>query len=549
MKKKSKSKNQKAKIQIKKQKFFLAIIVIIGLALRLVNLRSWLHFEMDEEVIAWKLRPFLQEGKPFLIGGGTPFGFHLGPAFYYLSAIPLFFSRLDPIGWGVAAAILGVMTIWLMWLVGRNLYGRRVGLMAALFWATSFTAVMSDRHWWPLVLDPILSLLAILVMLKISRSPRRPPRRISRNDVIVWWMFLGLVLAFAWQADLTVLPLFLAVGVVAVLNFRRQWKGILITAGILTVSFLPLVFFELRHPGQNLSKLFSYEFLKRSDPAATGSDLMTKPLAETIIFISTGLSRLLFPISHLDGNLLKFYTWCREIADGRVGGQPWWATGLAGLILFIPFVSMKFAKHRRYREVSQTSQPADQILRIVILSGVGGIFLFKLMGGNLYDFYLSVLYPVVLILAARAVYFIWRKWGKIAAIVGLGVIVGLNLATIIRVYHPQSLLVKQQAVAWAISQVGKKDFELDSLSGCSRYNGVRYLFFLENMEPVKSFVDQDLSWLYPSYDEQSRPEYLVTFATPSDLTGKDRKRYNQLQTSSIAAKHFGDLEVLIQEFP
>jgi len=184
------------------------LIVALGLFLRLIYLREWFHFEMDEEVIAWKLRPFLQEGKPFLIGGGTPFGFHLGPAFYYLSAIPLFFSRLDPIGWGVAAAILGVMTIWLMWLVGRNLYGRRVGLMAALFWATSFTAVMSDRHWWPLVLDPILSLLAILVMLKISRSPRRPPRRISRNDVIVWWMFLGLVLAFAWQADLTVLPLF-----------------------------------------------------------------------------------------------------------------------------------------------------------------------------------------------------------------------------------------------------------------------------------------------------------------------------------------------------
>ena len=232
MKKKSKSKNQKAKIQIKKQKFFLAIIVIIGLALRLVNLRSWLHFEMDEEVIAWKLRSFLQEGKPFLIGGGTPFGFHLGPAFYYLSAIPLFFSRLDPIGWGVAAAILGVMTIWLMWLVGRNLYGRRVGLMAALFWATSFTAVMSDRHWWPLVLDPILSLAVILLLHKILKSGiATPPAKGGRLAMTVW-PGVGMILAFAWQTDLTVLPLFLAVGVVAVLNFRRQWKGILAAAGI-----------------------------------------------------------------------------------------------------------------------------------------------------------------------------------------------------------------------------------------------------------------------------------------------------------------------------
>src|SRR3989344_4607280 len=82
-------------------------IIAFGLFLRLINLRSWFQFEFDEEVIAWKLRQFIVFGKPFLIGGGTPFGFHLGPAFYYLSAVPLFFFRLDPIGWGVAAGVFG----------------------------------------------------------------------------------------------------------------------------------------------------------------------------------------------------------------------------------------------------------------------------------------------------------------------------------------------------------------------------------------------------------------------------------------------------------
>lgn len=143
----------------------------------------------------------------FLIGGGTPFGFHLGPAFYYLSAIPLWFFRLDPVGWGVTAAVFGAVTVWLMWLVGKTLFSPRIGLMAALLWATSFTAVMADRHWWPLVLDPMLSLIVIVSLFRILQDAIRPnPNR--RIASFHWWIILGFTLAFAWQADLTVLPLF-----------------------------------------------------------------------------------------------------------------------------------------------------------------------------------------------------------------------------------------------------------------------------------------------------------------------------------------------------
>jgi hypothetical protein len=336
----------------------LFIIIGLGLFLRLVNLREWLHFEFDEEVIAWKLRQFVEFGKPFLIGGGTPFGFHLGPAFYYLSAIPLFFSRLDPIGWGITAAVFGIVTIWLMWLVGKTLFNNRIGLISALLWAVSFTTVMSDRHWWPLVLDPMLSLIVILCLNRICVIPtkvgiylnrfRVPPTLTVRLQELfvhgLWsavrragehgmtWIGLGLTLAFAWQADLTVLPLFLTAGVVAGLNFRRQWKGILIAAGILTISFLPLVFFEFRHPGANLGKL-----MQGFNPPVGGLDL------NTLWFIPQGLSRLLFPVTHSDGNLLKFYSWCREIADDRVNNQPWWMTGLTVFVLLMPFFSGKFA--------------------------------------------------------------------------------------------------------------------------------------------------------------------------------------------------------------
>ncbi|MBI5357140.1 glycosyltransferase family 39 protein [Candidatus Collierbacteria bacterium] len=489
----------------------------------MVSLNSWFHFEFDEEVIVWKLREFVSTGKPFLIGGGTPFGFHLGPAFYYLSSIPLWFSHLDPIGWGITAAIFGTGTIWLMWLVGKTLFSERIGLIAALLWATSFMAVMSDRHWWPLVLDPILSLLVILCLIHILKNGK------FRKLPIWWWIILGSVLALAWQADLTVLPLFMAVGVAAVLNFRRQWKGILAAVGILAISLLPLVFFEFRHPGANLGK-----FMQGVNPPVGVPDI------NTLLFIPQGLSRLLFPITNLNGNLLKFYSWCREIADGRVNNQPWWAIGLTIFLLSIPFFSGKFRK---------LPTPENSILRILILSGIVGIFIFRSRGGNLYDFYLAVLYPVVILLAAGGINFIWEKWGKIVAVAGLMVIVGFNLFIISKSYHPQGLAVKRQAVVWAISNVGNEEFDLDSISSCSRYNGVRYLFLLSGKEPQSSFVDQDLSWLYDKKAGYMKPRYLVTFITPDDLTPEQNKKYNQLKMDDIESKVFSpSLEVIISKY-
>jgi hypothetical protein len=531
---------------ISRQKLFLLLILILGLSLRLIDLQEWLHFEFDEEVIAWKLRQFVESGKPFLIGGGTPFGFHLGPAFYYLSAIPLWFSRLDPVGWSVTAAVFGTITVYLMWLVGKTLYSPRVGLMAALLWATSFTAVMADRHWWPLVLDPMLSLIVILCLYRICVIPTKAGiyLNIFRVEHGMTWIGLGATLAFAWQADLTVLPLFLAVGVVTVLNFKRQWKGILTAGGILLISFLPLIFFELRHPGANLGK-----FTQGVNPPVVIPDL------NTLLFIPQGLSRLLFPVTNLDGNLLKFYSWCREIADARVNGQPWWAVGIITMLLILPFLCVIptkvgiYLNRFRIKSGMTRNSESDLILRILILSGVAGIFIFRSRGGNLYDFYLAVLYPVVILLVAGVLDFVWEKRGKIVAISVLGIIVGFNLFIISKSYHPQGLAVKQQAVAWAISNVGKEEFDLDSISNCSRYNGIRYLFLLGGKEPQSSFVDPDLSWLYDKKGSYLKPRYLVIFITPDDLTPEQNKQYNQLKQGPVNSKIFSPgLEVIISGY-
>lgn len=500
---------------------------------------------MDEEVVAWKTLKFWRDGQPFLIGGGTPFGFHLGPAFYYLSTIPLIFTRGDPIGWMFLIAIVSISNLYLIWLVGKTLYSETVGLIAAAFWAFSFTTVMFDRHWWPLILDPLFSLLTMLSLFQILKGKSR------------WWIVLGVTLSFAWQADLTNLVLFLAAGAVAVVTFKTQWKHVVAALGILVVSLTPFVVFELRHPGANLGKVFSYRVQFR-ESAET-------PILETlrsVQFAPKALAKLLLP-SPSSTNLSTLYTWCKDVASRRVDGAPIdWI--ISTLILVVPI--WHFWRKRKTN---------DGVVLAIILSGIMGILLFRIQGGDLFDFYLAPLYPVFFIATAvfiasfmhslgekkrlswmeRRYPMIYRRAKPSALTTILIALFALHIFSVLGARHPQSLAVKQQAVAWVTEQVGDRPFALDSLSRCHRYNGIRYLFMLDGHEPVMSFMDPNYAWLYdepPASTQRgepatSYPPIFVAFVTPNDLTAVDESRYNELKRRAIDSKQFGDFDVLIAD--
>lgn len=500
-----------------KRHSLLLLIVTLGLAFRLTQFREWFQFEMDEEVIAWKTRQFWQDGKPFLIGGGTPFGFHLGPAFYYLSAIPLFITNGDPIGWSWLAALVSILTLYLMWLVGKNLFDRQVGLISALLWATSFTAVMNDRHWWPLVLNPLLTLLVVLSLWHILHQRTR------------WWIPLGVVLSLAWQTDLSTLPLLFATGIVVVKSGKIHSRYLIVAMATLFLSVFPLVIFEYRHPGSNLGKLLTHQFR-----LARGTSIPVAIL-DTLVFVPSALGSLLLPLA-ASPNLATFYTWCKDLAWQRMGLMSPLLTLMAAAILVYPmFLFLK------------RNKPAGVVLSAVIVAFVIGFVAFRIFGGDLFDFYLAGLYPVFLLSSAAGIWALIRRfrgfrWG-VAGSVAATVLLNLNFSRIS--FHPQGLAIKQQAVAWAVRRVEHRQFALESISRCSRYNGIRYLFMQTGIEPSISFMDPNLSWLYDRPPTGEYPGTFVVFVTPDDLSEAGRTRYNLLAAKAYAREQFGAIEVLI----
>lgn len=470
------------------------LITLLGFFLRIINLPEWFYFTHDEETITWRVMPLLRDANPFLLGGVTPFHVHLGPWFYYLSALVLKLSNFNPLGWGIAAAIFSLVTMLLLFYIGKLFFNRRVGFIALSLYATSFLMIAFDRHWWPLYFDPLITLVTLLSLYQIIRG---------KSGYLI---LLSLALAFGWHTDPSNWGLFLLT-LVTWIKFRPKIdkKHFNIAVLISLISFLPLIVFDIKHQGINLAGVKQYFSETRPDQGWNLSRFW-----EVLLYLPHGLSRLIYAGS---SDLTSIYSYCRRLPSYPI-------TIIVTVIILGLFILIAWKRHR---------QPAYWLL--------GSYFLLLLIGLNLYgnffnsdlfDHYLSTLFPVFFLILA---WFIDRFWPSIV------VFVAINLYLFSRTTTQDSFLLKRQAVTWAIEQVGDQPFSLDSLSQCFRYNGSRYLFTLAGREPAQSFVDQNFSWLYQTPPVTSYVPLKVIFVH-QDFTGS-------LPTNVINRRTFGSWEVLI----
>ena len=92
---------------------------------------------------------------------------YLGPFYYYLMVHSLILSKLDPVGPAIMVAILGILTTYLIYLLGKKSFHYYVGVVSALFYALSPIMLHHSRSSWnPNVLPFFVALLLLLPNLK-----------------------------------------------------------------------------------------------------------------------------------------------------------------------------------------------------------------------------------------------------------------------------------------------------------------------------------------------------------------------------------------------
>ena len=484
-------------------------IVLFALILRLFNLAELFYFTHDEETIVWRTMSLLRDKNLFLLGGVTPLHVHLGPWFYYLSAVILWFAKLNPLGWGAAGAIVGAFTTLLIYVLGKKFYSRRVGIIAAALNAVSFLSITYDRHWWPLVLDPLLSVSALFILTQLA------------NKKYQLAPILGVLLALGFHSDPSNWGL-LILSVVVFYKYKLPLKQKSILAGfaIFLFSFAPLIAFDISNQGANLKGVNQYFTETKPDQG-----LSFGRLQDTLLYIPQSLSRLLVSEST---DLSHSYAYCPKYSKTRLDNA-------SAIMVLTTTAALAFFLLRK------SKRKIDWIIKAYLVVLILGINIYgNFFSSDLFDHYLATLFPVFFLVVATFADKLLKKQQLFTVLV-LSLLVLLNLNAVRNTTNSQGYLDKLAAVGWVSANLGNKPFALDSQGECFRYNGIRYLFTLAGHDPDLSFVDPNFFWLYDKLPQVSYPETLVVFSSVKD-NQKNSKIYSQ---NLIEKKQFGSTQVLI----
>ncbi len=223
----------------------LVIILIVGGGLRWYDVGPAMHFGTDEGRDAFVVHGLVTGEDAPLLGPAAPNNrpdFHLGPLFYYMLAPFYLLGGSSPQAGAVAIALFSTLTIFMVYVVGRQLWGWIGGLSAAAIFSTSFFMVYYGRWVWNPNFVPFFMLLFVWFMIKLLTEQNH-----HRNG---GWLYgatacLGVLMQLHGTA-LLVVPVLL----VALLVWYRPvigWVQYVIGLGIILLVNAPAVGYDVTH--------------------------------------------------------------------------------------------------------------------------------------------------------------------------------------------------------------------------------------------------------------------------------------------------------------
>jgi len=240
----------------------LLFILLLAAFLRLYRISSYMEFLGDQGRDVLIVHRFLTKGDLMFIGPQTSIGnMYLGPWYYYLMAPALLLAGLSPVGPAIMVALLGVLTVWLTFRVGKEWFDKKTGLIAAVLMAFSPIVIAYSNFSWNPNIMSFFALLSIWFLYRVWQK--------KEFRFLPW---LAASLAMALNSHYLGLLLFPIAGIFFLLSFweaRKDKKQIkkfiasLILAGVVFLVFmLPLILFDFKHDLANF-QAFKTFFLVR----------------------------------------------------------------------------------------------------------------------------------------------------------------------------------------------------------------------------------------------------------------------------------------------
>lgn len=210
----------------------LLLILALGLALRLYRLGSWPPIHVDEAITGNMAR----EPWKLLL---DPFSAH--PGYHFTNAAPLFYTPLLQIPasplWALrlTSVIFGVLTILATYYLAKEMFDRRVGLIAACVVSTSHVAIAYSRIGLGNIQVPLWHVLTFLFLWRALNKGQ--PRDWALAGVMAG---TGMYIYFSYRVALPVMAVLLLVLVLRQPSlFRKHGQGLLLGAACFAILVLP----------------------------------------------------------------------------------------------------------------------------------------------------------------------------------------------------------------------------------------------------------------------------------------------------------------------
>ena len=251
----------------KKIRWLLFAILALAIFLRVFNIKDTLLFHFDQGYHGLAIREIWENKSVKLLGHKTDVdGIYHSSIFYY-SMLPLYLlSSWDPAGVSTSLALFDGLAVIFIFLTAKRLFNNKVGFIAALLYAVSYSAISYSR--WLSNVTPI-PLLSSVVLYFLARS-----RGNSVKDFSCALLIGGLIAQFNGAIGFFFLPLFLAYALYFRKGLFKRKVNLLIYVFAYLIPQIPLVLFDLRHDFLVTSSIYRH-FLEGGSLSVSSGGVLT----------------------------------------------------------------------------------------------------------------------------------------------------------------------------------------------------------------------------------------------------------------------------------
>ncbi len=496
--------------------WLLLVILISSLFFRFYNFKELQFWNADDEVITAVIRHIVWDRSPTLLVPNSFLGFGLGPFFHYILTPIYFATNFNLVLIQAFASMLGVITTLIVYKGGQALGGKKTGLIAAFFYASSFLISFFDRRIWPLTLDGFLAALTFWLLIKV----------VSGNYKYI--PLLALPIGFSFHSDPSLITLDIAIFLAFIiyrLSVRnRSFFAAIVVLGIFT---LPLIGAEIKYKGA-VSGPVIQALAKPIRNAGIAPNFERVSLVEYINVFSRYLA--VAPSKKIDQN------YCHSCPEGYE--NPLFTPFIQVIVLITIIGSLMIFADRKNKYARET-----QILWLMILSFILGLTIYnRVFKGNISQNYFSVIAPIFVLMVAQVVSYIYKKYRVIALSIML-IFFTVNLNALFKSSVEYPLYTKLDLVQKSAESVGGKTFSINASNGDVITGGWTELFITKRFIPTDSYWYGYLDWIYQAY---SLYPGSVRTEDPARIVWFTKSNYQpDLKLPIVSTFSYKDLQVYI----